>query len=127
MTETLVKQCKIPIETVSESNRKEHWTTSHKRHKKQKSIIHWLVGNFLLEFIQQEITIKLIRISSRRLDSDDNLPMAFKWIKDAVAEVLNPGKAPGRADDSKLIKWQYAQEKGEPKEKAIRLEIYKET
>ena len=127
MNEILIKRCKVPIETISESNRHEHWLKSFKRHTKQKDAIKWTTRVFLEEFINQAVTIKLIRISPRKLDSDDNLPMAFKWIKDAIADILNPGKAPGRADDSPLIKWQYGQEKGQPKEKAMRIEIYKET
>jgi len=71
------------------------------------------------------LTIKLIRISPRKLDEDDNLPTAFKWVKDAIADILIPGKAAGRADDSPLFKWKYDQEKGKVREKAIRVEVYK--
>jgi len=68
--------------------------------------------------------IKLIRISSRKLDLEDNLPMAFKWVKDAIADILVPGKQAGRADDSELLSWDYGQETGNVREKAIRIEIY---
>lgn len=58
------------------------------------------------------------------MDKEDNLPMSFKWVKDAIADILIPGKAAGRADDSCLLKWEFDQEKGKPKEKSMRVEIY---
>lgn len=66
--------------------------------------------------------IRLIRLSPRRLDSD-NLVMAFKAIRDCIAAILIPGKAAGRADDSPLISWSYGQESGPL---AIRIEIYED-
>jgi hypothetical protein len=68
------------------------------------------------------LTIKLTRISSRKLDVHDNLPMSFKYVVDAIANLLNPGKSSGRADDSEKLKWEYGHEKGES---GIRVEIYK--
>jgi hypothetical protein len=49
--------------------------------------------------------------------------MSFKWIVDAVAEYINPGMKVGRADDDERIEWAYSQEKGKPKEYAIRITI----
>jgi|SRR5271157_2998663 len=100
----------IPLETISEANTSEHWTKKHKRHKHQKSVIAW---QFMTEKpdISLPCKVRLTRISPRSLD-DDNLRMAFKWIRDAIADNLIPGKAAGRADDDKRIFWEYAQEKG---------------
>lgn len=112
-----------PIEVVSEANKCEHWVLSHKRHKKQKRYIAFYLSQLSL-YRDMPLTIKLIRISPRKLDMKDNLPMAFKWIADAIADILIPGKAAGRADDSPLFNWQYEQEKGKVKEKAIRVEVY---
>ena len=55
---------------------------------------------------------------------DDNLPTAFKYIRDEISELLIPEKAgvyinkkgktikiKGRADSDPRIKWQYFQEK----------------
>jgi len=80
-------------------------------------------------------TIKLVRLGGRFLDKEDNLPMAFKWIRDEIAECVFPEKnvqyvdkkgklrsLKGRADDSPLIKWEYDQEKS--KRMGIRIEIY---
>ncbi|MEK6883385.1 MAG: hypothetical protein AABY22_27405 [Nanoarchaeota archaeon] len=52
--------------------------------------------------------------------------MSFKWISDAIAEYIIPGKTVGRADDCKDIQWQFKQEKGNVREYAIRIEIMME-
>ena len=72
--------------------------------------------------IKPPCTVKLTRISPRSFDCD-NLVGGFKYVKDAIAEYIHPNLAIGRADDDDLIKWEYAQEKGEPKHYAIRIEI----
>lgn len=119
----LIKSYTLPIVTVSEGNLFEHWRVSHKRHKQQKQDVNHYLSE-LSAYKDKKITVKLIRIASRKLDAHDNLRMSLKFVVDAIADILNPGKAAGRADDSDLIEWQYDQEKGKPKEKAIRVEIY---
>jgi hypothetical protein len=124
----------IPIKTVSEANKSEHWTVSSKRHQQQQYFIR---RQFLVDDPEVNLpcTIKLVRLSSRFLDIDDNLPMSFKWIRDQIAECIFPEKEvryvdkkgksrslKGRADDSPLIKWEYHQEKS--KTAGIRIEIY---
>jgi hypothetical protein len=52
--------------------------------------------------------------------------MAFKYIVDAIADLLNPGLEAGRADDSKHLKWEYGQEKGMNGFKGMRVELYGE-
>jgi len=123
----------IPLKTVSESNTSEHWTVSRKRHKQQQFFIRSLFKHEAQE-IPIPCNITLTRISTRLLDSEENLPMAFKWIKDEIGACLFPEKVviyrkknglfasnKGHADSSPLIKWKYAQEKG--KIMAIRVEI----
>ena|SRR5258705_519623 len=112
-----------PIEVVSEANCSEHRMVSYKRHERQKKHVHYHMSQLSL-YRDMPLIIKLIRISPRKLDSDDNLPMAFKWVKDAIADILIPGKQPGRADDSSLFNWEYDQEKGEVRENKIRVEVY---
>ena len=60
------------------------------------------------------------------LDSEDNLPSALKASKDAVADLLSPGLAPGRADGSNLIKWEFKQQKGKVREYALKIELTKD-
>jgi len=100
----------IPIKTVGELNVREHWAQAKKRHDAQKSAVH-----VIFKTLQSKPTlpcqVTLTRVGKRRLDSD-NLIDSFKWIRDAVADNLIPGKLPGRADDSPKISWQYSQESG---------------
>lgn len=119
----LIKSYTLPIVTVSEGNAHEHWRVSHARHKKQKQLVNHYLSE-LSVYKGKAITVKLIRISSGKLDAHDNLRMSQKFVVDAIADILNPGKAAGRADDTDLIQWEYDQEKGKPKEKGIRVEIY---
>jgi hypothetical protein len=124
----------IAIRTVSEANKKEHWTKSSKRHQMQQ----WFIRRqFLVDErkVMLPCTIRLVRLATRFLDKEDNLPMAFKWIRDEISECIFPEKRiqyvdgdgklrslKGRADDSPLIKWEYDQEKS--KRMGIRIEIY---
>jgi hypothetical protein len=124
----------IAIRTVSEANKKEHWTKSSKRHQMQQ----WFIRRqFLVDErkVMLPCTIRLVRLATRFLDKEDNLPMAFKWIRDEISECIFPEKRiqyvdgdgklrslKGRADDSPLIKWEYDQEKST--RMGIRIEIY---
>jgi len=121
-----LKNYNLPIEIVNEAAGKyanQHWIIKSARHKKQQKLIQLLLKDISI-YANQAITIKLIRISPRMLDHEDNLPYSFKWAKDSIADLLVPGLKAGMADGSKLIKWDYGQEKGMPKEKALRVEIY---
>lgn len=151
----LLESHTLDLETVSEGNLFEHYFKANARHKKQKKFIKDNLSHLIIVYENKTITIKLIRISPRKLDADENLRMAFKWIKDQISEciypeksIVNPesikraqeknielikdGKNPkriikkvsGRADDTNLITWEYGQEKGKPKEKKIRVEVY---
>lgn len=119
----------VPIHTVSESNACEHWTKKHKRHKAQKHAIELSISgpirqNLLEKFLPEEtLTILLSRIAPRQFDYD-NLVTSFKPIRDYIANILIPGKKIGRADDSDRLIWNYNQQKGKPKEYAIRIQIF---
>jgi hypothetical protein len=67
--------------------------------------------------------IELCRIAPRELDFHDNLRMAMKPIVDIIADWLIPGLQKGHADSDKRLLWKYAQEKGKPKEYAVRIRI----
>ena len=112
----------LPIKTASEGNCSEHWAIKAKRHKKQKA---WIKVTFLKErpCIKLPVHIVLTRIAPRMLDEHDILRSSLKWVVDALAECLIPGKAAGRADDSKLITWEYHQQKGSPREYAVKIEF----
>lgn len=112
----------IPLKTVSEANNSDHWTKKSKRHKLQKLKVKAI---FLKERppITIPCSVVLVRIAPRELDEHDNLRTSLKYIVDAISEYLIPGKAIGRADDCKEITWDYKQEKGDPKEYAISIQI----
>jgi hypothetical protein len=117
----LVIEWILPVKTISEANSSEHWTKKRKRHQGQKK---WVNFVFMKDkpSIPQRCHVNLVRISPRFLDTGDNLPMAFKWIKDYVAANLRPGKAAGHADNDELISWGYDQEKGKPQQ--IKIQIF---
>ena len=63
------------------------------------------------------VAITLTRIAPRVLDYD-NLASGLKAVRDGVADAL-------RVDDgSTRIRWRYTQERGKPREYAVRVEIH---
>jgi len=120
------------IPTVSEANCTEHFTVKAKRHRAQQAVIRsWFRS--LPCFPKVPAEVRFTRIAPRELD-DDNLHMAFKWIRDELSELILQVKPKayrdrsgrikmlkGRADSDKRIKWYYGQEKGQ--KQAIRIEI----
>lgn len=113
----------LPLKTVSEGNCTEHWRTKSKRHRHQQFFIKALFRNETKK-LSLPCKVKMVRLGPRFLDADDNLRMAFKWIKDEISECLIPEKRSmyvtkkgqireikGRADSDKRITWEYDQEK----------------
>lgn len=88
----------------------EHWTEKHERHKSQKNAIYYAL-NPHKDRIRLPCVVKMVRLAPHELDADDNLRIAVKWLKDALAEVITGDYVPGRADSDKRITWQYDQEK----------------
>lgn len=122
----------IPIKTVSESNSSEPWRVKSQRHRQQQFFVR-SIFNAEAQEIPLPCIVTLTRVSPRFLDDDDNLPIAFKWIKDEIGACILPDKVyyykragklianKGHADSDSRIKWKYAQEKG--KKMGIRIEI----
>ena len=114
----------IPIKTVSESNAHEHWRKRHKRANgnKKKGI---LGQRETVKLILQTnaikpalpCTIRLVRIAPRKLDQG-NLAGSMKHVQDGCADWIG---VDDRRDD--VVKYEYAQERGKPKEYAIRIEV----
>lgn len=116
----------LNLKTASEANSSEHWIVKAKRHQKQK---HMVKKVFLVEGpkITLPCKVTLTRLAPRGLDAHDNLPVSMKYIADAIAEYISPGKAIGRADDCKEITWAYDQKKGRPKEYGVFIQIESDT
>jgi hypothetical protein len=98
----------LPIVTKSEANMSEHWTKKRKRINAQKTEIFYSLVNVK---IKTPCKITLIRTGGKKMDYD-NLVSCFKYIRDAIAEIIHPGLAIGRADDDESIEWKYEQEIG---------------
>lgn len=65
----------------------------------------------------------LTRIAPRKLDDEDNLRTALKSAKDAVADILHPGLAPGRADGLGDIEWKFEQVRGNVREYGLGIRL----
>ncbi len=113
---------KIPLVTVSEANKAEHWTKATKRHRIQKNAVKLILRGKISD-IQLPCHIKLTRIAPRKFDKHENLPCSMKYIVDAVCELIKPGLAAGRADDDPGFSFEYCQRMGEVREYAIEIEI----
>jgi hypothetical protein len=95
----------IPLKLTSEANCNEPWYIKNKRHKAQRAAVAWKMRE-IGEKISLPCTVKLIRASPRKYDSD-NLQSAFKYIRDQIANELIPGKRSGMTDSDPRIKWEY--------------------
>jgi hypothetical protein len=108
----------------SEANRGgEHHMVKHRRRKKQKFLIRAYLNRYIPTPEETPYIFTLTRISSGTLDVHDNLPGCFKPWVDFIADYMIPGLPIGHADSNPRLKWVYAQEKGKPKEYALKAEI----
>jgi hypothetical protein len=104
----------VPVRTVSEANRRDHWAKKAKRAKEQRLF----TGVHLRLWCDKPAlpcTIRLTRISSRDLDTD-NLAGSQKHVRDAIAEWLGVDDGPRGP-----VTWEYAQERG--KGWGVRVEV----
>lgn len=109
----------FPYRLKSEANIREHWSAKHRRHKKERLFLHLALKKIEC---QLPCRVHLTRIAPRSFDHD-NLLSAFKNFRDIIADLLIPGLPSGHADSDERISWHYFQEKGKPKEYAVRIEI----
>lgn len=93
----------LPIATVSEANRRDHWAVKAKRVAAHKRAAWALCPSFNLPCI-----VTITRVSPRLLDSHDNLRSALKATVDGIAVALNID------DRDPRVEWRYAQAKGKP-------------
>lgn len=98
----------LPIKVISEANCCDRWA-KHKRKKIHKGNIDVFCRQDLLKVILP-CKVTFTRKAPRFFD-DDNLPSAFKWMRDRIAQILFPGTLPGKADNRPTVKWIYQQEK----------------
>ena len=98
----------IPIRTVSEVNRHEHWRVRASRAKSQRFTAHAFCRASIKRrdaWTRGPIVVTMCRVSGRLLDTD-NLPCSMKHLRDGVADSL--GRKDGPNDG---IEWRYSQRK----------------
>lgn len=106
----------IPIRTVSVANLREHWRARAKRVEQERCAVALVMPRKnWLSFLPAVVT--LTRIAPRPVDSD-NLTICCKSLRDQIADELGLPN-----DRDPRVEWRYAQERGKPKEYAVRVEI----
>ena len=103
----------LPIRTVSGLNVREHYMARSRRVKKERSTAALLTPATLKDSLP--LMIRLVRIGPRLLD-DDAVPGACKGIRDGIADKL------GIKDNDPRVHWYYGQQRGKPREYAVRVE-----
>jgi hypothetical protein len=118
----LLKETFPEMKILTPNHQGRHWGKVYSCNtKNKKRIVTWWKEAQIK--VKPPCTVSLIRIASRKYDRD-NIVTAFKGIQDTISSLLVPGLAPGQADNEKHgIIWVYSQEKGAPKEYAVRIEI----
>jgi hypothetical protein len=88
------------------------WQKKYQVFKEFRLTAYWAILKKKKEILsfKMPITIKLIRLGPRELDSD-NLVYAFKPIRDGIAEALWPEKKRSIQDSHEDVIWDYGQEK----------------
>lgn len=105
----------VPIRIESVANIHEHWSARAKRAREHRTAVYYAMRAAKMPHAVP-CTITLTRIAPRVLDSD-NLASGCKAARDGVADWLQID------DGDKRVTWAYAQERGEPKEYALRVEV----
>ena len=117
----------VPVRLVSEANTGGRMRERIKRKLAVKNAVDWHLmladrdGSAMeldrIEDRRKRFHVTMTRIGPRALD-DDNLAYACKAARDRVAKWLGVDDG-----DTKRVTWSYAQEKGKPREYAVRIEI----
>lgn len=118
----------LDVRTRSENNLHGHWRGHAARAKKQRELtLNSLSIKLRPSSGMRYMTVIITRISPRMLD-DDNLPGATKACRDGVTDWLSGGlnlsnRIGGTNDRDPRIRWIYQQERGKPKEYAVKIDI----
>lgn len=106
----------LPIRAYSILNERGHWSERAKVAKGQRATAHMLLraANAPKGL---PVHVRVVRIAPRALDGHDNLGASLKNCIDGIADYF------GVTDNDERIRFECAQEKGKPKEYAVRIEI----
>ena len=111
----------VPIQTVSEMNRRDHWSRRHSRARDQRVLVMLLLrtAKYDRKLLVAPFVVTMTRISPGAIKYSDNLAAATKAARDAIAEFLGIDDADVLGDGQ--AKWVVAQERG--KAYGLRIEI----
>lgn len=121
----IIREVTLPLRLVSLTNQREHWAKKATRARMQRGVAKLALegikhrawpGTQLFIARGEGVVVALTRVAPRALD-DDNLRAAAKSVRDGVADWL------GIDDGDERIEWLYAQERGKPREYAVRIRI----
>lgn len=107
---------RAPIQLHPEGNARGHWAKTHRRRAKQRDDIRQFLN--VNRKPKLPVDVFLTRISPRKLDSHDGLPMSFKALVDEICDWL------GVDDGGSQVLFHYHQKKGKPREHAVLIEFF---
>ena len=107
----------LPLHTVSTLNAREHWSKRARRAAEHRAVARMVLAA-RVRGLQLPVQVTLIRVAPRELDLD-NLQGSLKSVRDGIADAL------GVDDRTPLVTWVYQQERGEPREYGVRVEVEK--
>lgn len=111
----------VPIATVSELNRRDHWAEKHRRSKQQRELTTLLLRSAKVDkkALCAPFVVTLTRIAPGTIKDSDNLASSTKAVRDAVAAFLGVDDADVTGNGS--VRWVVLQEKGT--QYGLRIEI----
>jgi hypothetical protein len=108
-----------PLDVPSTSNKREHWGSKARRAKLHRDRARLMTRSVLgrgRRRLALPLVVTITRVSPRTLDDDNNVA-ALKAVRDGIADAL------GVDDADPRVSWLCAQDRGKPREKAVRVEI----
>lgn len=111
MTQTFL----VPLRTTSVPNSREPWSVRSARVRTEREAVAWVLKTAVSP-LSAPCSVHLTRIAPRVLD-DDNLRGALKATRDEVAVAL------GVDDRDPMVRWEYSQERGRPRDYSVRIVI----
>lgn len=111
----------VPVATVSELNRRDHWAEKHRRSKQQRELTMLLLRTAKVDrrSLCAPFVVTMTRIAPGSIKDSDNLASSTKAIRDAIATFLDVDDADVMGNGS--VRWVVRQEKGP--QYALRIDI----
>lgn len=108
----------VPLRIYGEKNLAEHFHTKGKWTAAYREIARALTSSRFPSMPPAfPLTVTITRVAPRMLDGGDNDARACSALRDGIADAL------GINDKDSRVSWRYEQQRGEPKQYAVRVEI----